>query len=81
MVEIAHSFDLGSFRRSSEFLRDVVTTSALAFDHASLAHLHHASKAVPHKAMIVGVGSVERLDLSETSELRCAVAAFVDVAR
>lgn len=74
-VEIAHSFDLGGLGRPSELLRDVASATALSLDHASLAHFHHASETISHKAMIVGAGSMKRLNLSKTSELGCAVAA------
>jgi hypothetical protein len=61
-VEIAHSFDLGGFRRPSELLRDIATAAALSFDHTTLAHLHHSGEMISHKAMIGGAGRMKRLD-------------------
>lgn len=79
-VEITHSFDLGGLGRLSKLLRDVASATALPLDHASLTHLHHVSKMISHEAMIVGTGSMKRLDLSEISEFGRAVAASVDIA-
>ena len=78
-VEVAHSFDLSGFRRPSELLRDITTTTALSFDHTTLAHLHHSREMISHKAMIGGAGRMKRLDFREGSELGRAVAASVDV--
>ena len=78
-VEIAHSFDLGGFRRPSELLRDVATTTALSFDHAPFAHFHHSGKMVSYETMVDSARRMKRLDCRETSELDRAVAASVDV--
>lgn len=78
-VEVAHPLDLGSFSYPSELLCNVATAAALAFDHASLAHLHNAGEVVSHKAMVRCAWRMKRFDLGEASKLGRAVTTSVDI--
>ena len=80
-VKVAHSFNLGGFRRPSELLCDITTATALSLDHTAFTHLHRANEMIFYKVVVGGAGCMKRLDFREVSELGRTIATSVDVSR